>query len=142
MVTRNVVVVTGGRDYASRTFVFAALCELHEKRPITLLVHGGAPGADMFAKEWAERMDVALMEFPADWQKHGRRAGPIRNREMLKKSYPDLVVAFLGGRGTASTVGYAEEMGYPVWRPGQEAIAFDLFTNRVSVVGTRLLHPT
>jgi hypothetical protein len=142
MVKRNVVVVTGGRGYADRGAVFLALSQLHKGRPITLLVHGGAPGADALAKEWAEHAGVMLMEFPADWEKYGRRAGPIRNREMLKESYPDLVVAFPGGKGTASTVGYAEEMGYPVWRPCQEAIAFGLFTNRASVIVIGPSHPT
>lgn len=49
------IVVTGGRNYADRDAVFAALNRLHAKHPITTLAHGGARGADALAAEWAAR---------------------------------------------------------------------------------------
>lgn len=49
-----------------------------------------------------------------------RAAGPIRDQEMLDKGKPDLVVAFLGNRGTADMVRRAREAGVPVRRPGLE----------------------
>lgn len=42
----------------------------------------------------ATLMDMSVLEFPADWKKYGRAAGPIRNTEMLVKGKPDLVIAF------------------------------------------------
>lgn len=43
----------------------------------------------------------------ADWKKHGKAAGPIRNGIMLRDGKPDMVVAFPGGRGTANMVDQA-----------------------------------
>ena len=50
---------------------------------------------------------------PADWKRHGRAAGPIRNGEMLKDR-PDLVVAFPGGKGTANMVTQATNAGIEI----------------------------
>ena len=56
--------------------------------------------------------------FPADWIRHGRAAGPIRNEQMLREGCPDLVVAFHDdpglGRGTADMVRRALAAGVPV----------------------------
>jgi K+-sensing histidine kinase KdpD len=60
---------------------------------------------------------------PAQWERHGRAAGPIRNRELLEQAIARamahtspvsiasvLVVAFPGGLGTASLVQQARRM--------------------------------
>jgi hypothetical protein len=52
--------------------------------------------------------------FPADWEKYGKAAGPIRNQQILVEGKPDLVVAFQGGRGTANMVSRAQQAGVPV----------------------------
>lgn len=39
-------------------------------------------------------LELEVRAYPADWKKHGKKAGPIRNSEMLKKENPDLVVGF------------------------------------------------
>jgi hypothetical protein len=51
----------------------------------------------------------------ADWNTHGRAAGPIRNQRMLDEVKPELVVAFPGGRGTADMVRRAREAGVNVY---------------------------
>ncbi len=89
------------------------LCDLNAKQPITHLIHGAAPGADTLAAGWAFDMGITVVACHADWTKHGRAAGPIRNGEMLKRE-PDLVVAFPGGRGTANMVRQAKAAGVRV----------------------------
>jgi len=96
--------VCGGRDYADRERVREILDDIHALTPITTLVHGAAPGADSLAFEWAIANNIPARSFPADWQKHGKAAGPIRNQQMLDEGRPDIVVAFPGGRGTADMV--------------------------------------
>lgn len=85
-------------------------------------VHGAAPGADTLAGEAVRlrrvilRDDVTEERHPADWAKHGRAAGPIRNREMLASGI-DRVYAFrLPGDspGTDHMVRIAQEAGVPV----------------------------
>jgi len=95
------VLVCGGRDFTDSNFVNFVLDCIHAKKSITLLIHGCARGADSFGEEWAARHDgVTSYGVPADWKKHGTRAGPVRNRLMLELGKPDLVIAFEGGAGT------------------------------------------
>jgi hypothetical protein len=59
-----------------------------------IILHGGAKGADSIAGFLAEdKYGFTVKAFPADWTKHGKSAGPIRNRQMLDEE-PDLVIAF------------------------------------------------
>ena len=95
-----VVLVTGGRDYDNAQVLFETLDGVHAARPISLLVEGGARGADQLARQWARARGVASQTYRANWRR-GPSAGPERNQRMLDESRPALVVAFPGGRGTA-----------------------------------------
>lgn len=108
------VLVTGGRDFADREWLFAVLDAIHAERGIACIIAGGAKGADMLARNWAIARRVDREEYPADWWTHGRAAGPIRNRKMLTDGKPDLVVAFPGGRGTADMTSAAKAAGVEV----------------------------
>lgn len=108
------VLVCGGRDYANKPWLFTAMMTLNMKRgPFTEVIHGGAGGADSMAGEWAREHSVRIRVFLADWTRYGKRAGPIRNQQMLDER-PDLVVAFPGGRGTADMVRRARAAGVEV----------------------------
>lgn len=114
------VLVCGGRDYADRGVVAGALSPYRPSSVLdateTILILGGAPGADTLAEEWADVWGVRKRVFLADWNKHGRAAGPLRNQRMLDEGKPNLVVAFPGGRGTADMCARAEAAGVPVRR--------------------------
>lgn len=108
------VIVCGGRNFRSPAQVWRGLDEVHAERPITQLMQGGATGVDTFAKEWAAtKPEIIRYVCGADWEKHGRAAGPIRNKRMLEWG-PDLVIAFPGGAGTANMVKQAKEAGFAV----------------------------
>jgi hypothetical protein len=108
------VIVCGGRGYANVEMLNLVLDELHAKTPITTLIQGGANGADYLAFRWACRTKgVSITTHHAEWDKHGRAAGPIRNKHMLEDD-PDIVVAFRGGRGTANMIKQAKAAGFPV----------------------------
>lgn len=115
-----ILLVTGGRYYGNREAVFSALDRAHAKRPITLLVHGGATGADTLAAEWAAARGVPRRAYSVskfEWMRYGKAAGPMRNGRMLEDAKPDGVVAFPGGHGTADMVRRATEAGLPIWQP-------------------------
>lgn len=113
------VLVCGGRAYKDRDFVFHTLDAIHSKHHISILIHGGASGADSLAREWAHLKGVPCATVQANWARHGVAAGPIRNRSMLLLE-PDAVIAFPGGRGTANMVGAAIDAAVPhVWQPKQ-----------------------
>lgn len=109
------VLVCGGRDYQDSAFVSYVLGVIHAKKSITLVIHGCAQGADTFAEKWASQTsDVTAYGVPADWKKHGTRAGPVRNRLMLELGKPDLVIAFEGGAGTRDMTTAATAAGVKV----------------------------
>lgn len=104
------IVVTGGRDFVDRDFLFSVLKELD----ITFMAFGDAKGADALAKEYAVENKIRYLVFVADWVTHGKAAGPIRNEKMLASIKPDLVVAFRGGKGTEDCVRTAMKKEIPV----------------------------
>lgn len=106
------VLVCGGRDYQNRDILFRILDASHAGQPIDFIIHGAARGADTLAQEWADDRGVACLQFPADWKKDGKAAGPIRNRRMLLEE-PDLLIAFPGGRGTADMKKQARKANVP-----------------------------
>ncbi|MBA2348784.1 MAG: DUF2493 domain-containing protein [Solirubrobacterales bacterium] len=105
------VLVCGGRDYTNATNVNSWLDSLSVHQEVTTVIHGGATGADELADQWAKTHGVAVNKFQADWSKHGKAAGPIRNAQMLDEGKPDVVLAFPGGRGTADMVRKARTAG-------------------------------
>jgi hypothetical protein len=143
------VLVCGGRDEASRDYVWRGLDSFHREHEITALVHGDAGktspdgsvycGADKFAGEWARRKKIPVIARRAMWREFGLRAGPIRNQAMLEQEKPECVIAFAGGRGTADMVRRAEMAGVKVVRYHRESTApvgrFILPKNK-SVVGS------
>lgn len=120
------VLVTGGRTFLDIPWMHGALDLLDQTLPggITEIIEGGAPGADIRARWWAERENVAphalagfnrikVTEMKADWNKHGKAAGAIRNHEMAKLG-PDVVLACPGNTGTRHMVETAKKMGLKV----------------------------
>jgi hypothetical protein len=119
-----VIAAGGGRDLAwSHQRIAAELLARAGGRMVHLVLHGGARGADAAIARAAHQLGWASLVMPAQWQRHGRAAGPIRNRELLEQavaravanSSPGhqvsvLVMAFPGGAGTASLVRQARGM--------------------------------
>ena len=104
------VLVCGGRDFDDRACVYRVLDDL---KP-SLVINGGANGADWLSSEWAVERGVRVREFKAEWRLHGRAAGPMRNAVMLRDGKPDLVIAFKGGAGTSDMKARARKAGVEV----------------------------
>ena len=117
------VLVCGGRHYDNRAEVYRRLDFLNSDpaKPVALILHGGATGADTLADNWALERGVPRLSFPVskqEWRTIGRKAGPLRNKRMLEEGKPDVVVAFPGNTGTEDMVGRARSKAVPVidWR--------------------------
>lgn len=109
------LLVCGGRDYANKAYLFAILNNYSDQAGgFSVVIHGAARGADSLAGEWASYCGIPIEEYPADWTKDGRAAGPIRNARMIREGKPDLVIAFPGGRGTADMVRQSRLARIPV----------------------------
>lgn len=104
-----IVLVCGGREYNETVRIHRTLAALHKKRKIEKLVCGGARGADQIAARWALANNVDLRTINAEWDKHGKAAGILRNKRMLMEEPIDLCVVFPGGRGTLAMRNMCEE---------------------------------
>lgn len=111
------VLVTGSRDWWDQDKVWSALWNVYQdyEAYTMTVVHGGCPtGADDFAEQWAgyHAPEVTSEIHEAEWDEHGKAAGPIRNREMVQLG-ADIVLAFPLGesRGTRNTMQLAEGHG-------------------------------
>jgi hypothetical protein len=111
------VLVCGGRDYSNYECARKALDALHALRAISRIIEGGARGGDFLARMWAKDNKVKNQTFPADWETYGKKAGYMRNVQMIEEGKPNFVVAFPGGKGTANMVGIAQNNGVTVWVP-------------------------
>jgi hypothetical protein len=85
-----------------------------------VIVHGGANGADQMADIWARLIGLPkrdIRAFPAQWEKYGRAAGPIRNQQMLDEGKPHAAVAFhedlSKSKGTKDMVNRLRKAGIP-----------------------------
>lgn len=118
----GVLLVCGGRRYGDGDRVRAVLDRTADRVEILAVRHGGAFGADKLAGMWAEENGYPVQVYPADWNRYGKGAGPIRNQAMVDAHDPAVpssrvvaVVAFPGGEGTADMVRRARAAGIPVW---------------------------
>lgn len=111
------VVIGGCRDFTDYRilcdFVDACLVRVAARTDICIL-SGGCRGVDEMGERYAAEHGYAVERFPADWKRHGRAAGPIRNRQMVDAA--DCVIAFWDGRsrGTASLIAYTKEQKKPL----------------------------
>lgn len=97
-----VIVITGGRDWKDKTFVWRHMDEQREKLGFRTVVHGDCrTGVDRFVKLWCRDRRVMQRPYPADWDNLGEAAGFIRNQEMIDNE-PDIehALVFPGGNGT------------------------------------------
>jgi hypothetical protein len=87
------VLVRGGRIFDDWDLLASVLDGL-EPMQESVIIHPAVPGADTPAGRWAKLRRGALEAFPADLEKHGRAAGPIRNALILAEGKPDRVGRF------------------------------------------------
>jgi hypothetical protein len=106
-------IIAGGRDVYDYAILLAAIEEANFT--ITEVVSGGAKGADALGEQYAESMNLTLKIYPADWEKNGRAAGPIRNRQMAE--YGEQLIALWDGksRGTKNMIEAATKKGLTIY---------------------------
>ena len=118
------VIVCGSRQFKDYDMLEEVLNSILPKYKNIVIVSGHGGGADLAGEEYAIRRGLFLETFPAEWDKYGRAAGPIRNSKMLEYASRELpvVVAFWDGisRGTKYTIEKAKEMGIQTYVYGVE----------------------
>lgn len=125
------VIVSGSRTVTNEEVIAEVLASVNLFEPIESLTTGAAPGVDLIAKEWAYKFHIRTHDFPADWNFHRndgnvRKAGPIRNRMMVKDTierFPEgdvVVLAFVDknlsdSKGTNNLVETADKQKLPIF---------------------------
>lgn len=106
--------IVGCRDYNDYDLFRAKCDEFLSSHSVDEIISGGATGADAMAERYAAEHNIKTTIFKADWGRFGKRAGPLRNREIVHAA--DHVLAFwdLRSAGTRSTILIAREVGKPV----------------------------
>jgi len=88
---RKRILICGDRNYQDWIKVQEYLDTISRT---TIIIHGGARGADSLAGNLATSLKMKVIKFPANWDKYGKAAGVLRNQQMLDEGHPDLVVYF------------------------------------------------
>lgn len=94
------IIVAGSRVIPNRDVVWDDLIQRVLMRDVEEIVSGMARGADRIGYEFAQHFKLPCKEFPADWDKHGRGAGYIRNKEMSE--YADELIAYWDGKSNGT----------------------------------------
>ena len=107
------LLICGGRHY--HDYNRLAACIMALPFTPTLIIEGGARGADALARRWAIANGIHFAEVPALWDFHSKAAGAIRNTAMLELK-PDFCLAMPGQSGTNDMATKCEGNGVPTWR--------------------------
>lgn len=99
--------IIGSREFNDYEFLCKSLEPI--KSMVQLVVSGGAKGADELGERWANENNIPTLIFYADWKKHGKSAGFIRNIDIIKNC--DAVVAYQvnQSKGTQHSLNLAKE---------------------------------
>ena len=103
------IIVAGGRDFSDRSLMSGVMdCLINED---DVILCGMAKGADQLAWDIANEWGYQVEKHPADWNKYGKSAGPVRNQEMAMAA--DALIAFWDGssRGTKDMISKAVTAG-------------------------------
>ena len=111
----TLVAISGGKNVADVGAVIARLDKTKAKYDDLILVHGGGPGVERIAAQWAERNGVHQVVCKPDWDRHGR-AAPFRRNDELLNLLPKGLIAFPGSGITDNLVDKAVKLGIPVLR--------------------------
>lgn len=106
--------IIGSRSFKDYNKLCIEVNKLREIEEITTIVSGGANGADLLGKKYAQDCYLDYKEYPAEWDKYGKSAGFRRNVDIVNNS--DIVLAFWDGksRGTKHSIDLATKSGKKV----------------------------
>lgn len=98
----------------SRTITDINLDRYLDYNEFGTIVTGGARGVDTEAEHWAKRHKLEWICYLPQWKIYGKRAGLVRNKDMV--DFSDILISFWDGSsaGTKQTIEYAKSLGKEV----------------------------
>lgn len=110
--TKLRLIVAGSRNFSDYLLLKYVLDKIIKGRKDIIIVSGGCKGPDMMGERYANENELEIVRFLPDWSK-GKKAGPIRNRQMAEVA--DKCICFYDGisRGTKSMIDICKEKDIP-----------------------------
>jgi hypothetical protein len=116
------IIINGSRDFNNYTYLRLMLKEYimtNQINPESIeIISGGAKGADTLAIKFAKEYNLNYKVMNADWNKYGKRAGIIRNAEMLTYAISNpndiaILISFWNGtsKGTKHMIDISNDKG-------------------------------
>lgn len=111
------ILICGDREWTNYELVLRCVRKANATEPIDLIIEGECRGADVMGRRAAEACGIYIAPFPAEWDRLGKRAGPVRNQQMLDEGKPTEVWAFhdclAQSRGTTDMINRCRKAGVP-----------------------------
>jgi len=106
------ILICGSRNFSDKALIKGFINSCPDD---TIIIEGEARGADSIARDCALERGLIVEKFPANWDRDGKSAGPIRNSQMLKEGNPDIVVAYSddlkNSKGTRHMISISQRAG-------------------------------
>ena len=111
------IIIAGGRDFMDYNLLKEKVNKILQEKRVThkiVIISGCARGADTLGLRYASENTFDVEEYPADWDKYGKKAGYMRNVEMAENA--DALIAFWDGKskGTKHMIDIATERNLPI----------------------------
>ena len=105
--------IVGSRTFNDYNLLVNFIEKHYNPSEIDTIISGAARGTDTLGRLYAKDNGYQLIEFPANWKKYGRRAGFMRNVDIIKNC--DECVCFWDGKsqGTKHDIELCEQMNKP-----------------------------
>lgn len=99
-----ILLVTGSRDIIDTRFVIKCLDDIRKQHYVEKIIHGGAKGVDSSVNFYCVLNGIECEAYKPDWFKHGKSAGPIRNKEMVDKCDKGIAIWDGESKGTKNCI--------------------------------------
>lgn len=111
------IIIAGGRDFMDYNLLKEKTNKILQEKKVThkiVIISGCARGADTLGLRYASENAFDVEEYPAEWDKYGKKAGYMRNVEMAENA--DALIAFWDGKskGTKHMIDIATERNLPI----------------------------
>lgn len=111
------IVIAGGRDFLDYNLLREKVNKILQEKRVThkiVIISGCARGADTLGLRYASENVFDVEEYPAEWDKYGKKAGYMRNVEMAENA--NALIAFWDGKskGTKHMIDIATERNLPI----------------------------
>ena len=106
-------IIAGSREGITKEQVYKTIKD--SEFDISAVLCGEARGVDAYGKQWALEKGIEVISYPADWDKYGKAAGPIRNKLMAENAEALIAVWDGYSRGTSHMINLARSMGLEVY---------------------------